>query len=73
MTNRDLITACEAQDCADCDYEKECDYFCSIYHILPFDIINDLRKIEEELQKFPFPIKLDGEWLESEVMKIEKS
>ena len=67
MKNRELIEMCETTDCDDCDYEKECDYFCSIYNISPFDIINDLRKIEEELQKFPFPIKLDGEWLESEV------
>ncbi len=79
MTNRSLIEMCETTDCDDCKCEKECDYFYHIYGATPvvvgdfmrsgIDVIYGLKKIEGEPPRVPVPVKLDEEWLESEVME----
>ena len=79
MTNRSLIKMCETTDCDDCKCEIECDFFDHIYGAVPvvvgsfmrsgIDVIYGLKKVEGEPYREPVPVKLDEEWLESEVME----
>ncbi len=71
MTNRDLIKACKAQDCVNCDncnYWKECDKFRDKYNLSPQKFCK--RPIGSIL-KTPSgqKIKLSKEFLEREVGK----
>ena len=80
MTNRSLINACTNHNCDHCGCGKECDYFERIYNYLPvvvgdlmrsgIDVIYGLKKVDGE--RVPVPVKLDEEWLESEVMESDQ-